>query len=312
LDQETWLRERKTGIGASDAAAIFGLSPYKSALALYYEKLGLAEVSPAETEALEWGRVLERPIGERYAKETQRRLAWPDGFEIRRHKSLTFMLATLDAAVEPPAVPAKLALDVKGDLMMGPGVLECKNVHLMSRDAWRDEPPIAFQIQVQHQLAVMGWQWGSLAGLVGGSSFLWTDIARNQEFIGILMEREQAFWDGVMTRRPPDVDGSDSTKELLRLLFPRERVIEPVELPLEAADWDVTLQKAKGSIKALESVKAEMENKLKHAIGDSVAGVLRGGEVLYTHKLQKRVGFEVKPTEFRVLRRKGPKDNEPT
>ncbi|HQE50274.1 MAG TPA: YqaJ viral recombinase family protein, partial [Fervidobacterium sp.] len=44
ITQEEWLQFRKRGIGGSDISAILGLNPWKSPLALYYDKVGENEV----------------------------------------------------------------------------------------------------------------------------------------------------------------------------------------------------------------------------------------------------------------------------
>lgn len=38
LSREDWLRERRTGIGGSDAGAICGLNPYSSPMDVYLDK----------------------------------------------------------------------------------------------------------------------------------------------------------------------------------------------------------------------------------------------------------------------------------
>ena len=42
LPEKDWLEYRRRGIGGSDAAAIFGVSPFKTARDLYYDKLKIA------------------------------------------------------------------------------------------------------------------------------------------------------------------------------------------------------------------------------------------------------------------------------
>ena len=42
LSREEWLEYRRRGIGGSDVAAVFGLSPYLTARDLYYDKIGVA------------------------------------------------------------------------------------------------------------------------------------------------------------------------------------------------------------------------------------------------------------------------------
>ena len=64
--REHWLEERRKHIGASDAAAAIGASPWTSQLALYLEKTG--EVEPddlSDNEAVRWGSLLEPAIRDR-------------------------------------------------------------------------------------------------------------------------------------------------------------------------------------------------------------------------------------------------------
>ena len=40
LSREEWLAFRRKGIGGSDAAAVLGISPFRTGVDLYYDKLG--------------------------------------------------------------------------------------------------------------------------------------------------------------------------------------------------------------------------------------------------------------------------------
>ena len=55
-NNEEWLQQRTHGIGGSDVAAIMGISKYKSAYALYMEKVGLLQPEDiSEKPAVHWG-----------------------------------------------------------------------------------------------------------------------------------------------------------------------------------------------------------------------------------------------------------------
>lgn len=41
LTEEQWLDYRRLGIGGSDAAAVLGISPFRTARDLYYDKLNM-------------------------------------------------------------------------------------------------------------------------------------------------------------------------------------------------------------------------------------------------------------------------------
>lgn len=292
-----WEDERKSGLGASDIAAIFGVSPYKSALALYYEKRGEVEMPLSEREALYWGRILERPIADRYEAETGRRVEMAEPYTIIRHPTMPWLIATLDAKAE--AIPGQSKAPPAG----GPGVVEIKNAGFFRRDDWSDEPPLPFLIQTNHQMLVAGTSWGSTAALIGGNEFFWADLTRNDGFIEVLIAKAAEFWDRVQAGRPPDADGSESTRQLLRTLYPKDTG-EVIALKGNWIAIDEGLQRVKEVEKKCHQERDELENQIKHAMGGATAAVLDNGAV-YTHKTTNRREFTVAATSFRVLRRKG-------
>ncbi len=73
------VRQCRSGIGGSDIASVFGLSPWKSRYALYLEKTAVPELSasprPTGTSAaFYWAGKLKRSIAEAYIKETENQL----------------------------------------------------------------------------------------------------------------------------------------------------------------------------------------------------------------------------------------------
>ena len=61
LPREEWLNYRRRGIGGSDVAAILGVSPFRTARDIYYDKIGVVAVEPDESNwvPLEMGNLLE-------------------------------------------------------------------------------------------------------------------------------------------------------------------------------------------------------------------------------------------------------------
>lgn len=287
--REEWLAERKKGIGASDAAALLGLSPWKSPLQLYCEKLSLIPPDERETEAMEWGLLLEGPIGDRYAAKAKRTVTRPAPFTIYAVEAPAFLAATFDAFTEEA-----------GD----PGVVEVKNVGWQKAEEWAEEPPLYYQIQLQWQLRVSGFRWGSLAALVGGQKFVYFDLPRNDRFIALLEERGAAFWARVEKQEPPTPVAMDAG--LMGLLYPTQEPGARVLLPPEAAAWDAQRLRADVLIKEGKALKDEAEALLKGAIGPHEIGVLPDGAA-YSWKSVERKGYEVKPTTYRELRRKAGK-----
>lgn len=287
-DRESWLEARKIGIGGSEAAAAVGLSPWKSQLALWAEKSGLVERENLdEVEYVEWGSILENPISEKYVKKTGRTLIDHGRYAIRRSEPWPWMHCTIDREIMP--------IDDRG-----PGSLSIKNAGEFKRKDWEEEPPLPYQIQLQHELAVTGWRWGSFAVLIGGNKFHWCDVERNDEFILWLVEKEREFCERVRTGNPPDPDASDSTRELLARLYPKDTGAS-VDLPPEAEQWADAVAGAKSAIKAAEATKQQFENLLKAAIGDAAIGLLPDGSG-FSWKMQHRDSYTVAACDFRVLR----------
>jgi putative phage-type endonuclease len=301
LDRDAWLERRMIGIGSSDAPAILGISPYKSALQLYHEKRGVLPPHRAEIEQLRWGNILERPIAQRYAEETERQvehLADPHKYTLLRHRERIWQHASLDGIVFAHAG----AMTAPGP---GVGVLEVKNASSYVGERWKDEPPVEFLVQLQHQLAVTGAAWGSIAALIGGVMFVWQDIARDQAFIDKLTELELLFSERIVAGNPPEPDGTEHARAFLNWLYPKDTG-EIIQLPPTMIDVANDYAHAKTEIKGWEERKRAAENQIIAAIGDAALGVLPNGDQ-FSYKLQSRKAFTVAENSFRVLRMKGTK-----
>jgi putative phage-type endonuclease len=281
------------GITATEAAVILGVNPWKTPFALWSEKVGLAEPDDlSNNEAVRWGHRLQGPIIAAYREERpETEVEAVPEWVMERTIERPWMLATLDGRQY-----------VEGK---GPGVLEIKTAGAQKTADWADgEIPLVYQIQVQHQLAVTGLDWGTIAVLIGGQKFLWQDVERNQPFIDAMVLREEAFLELIRTETPPEVDGSDATGDALKKLYP-EDTGEVIAMPSEATEWDERLVEVKAELKTLEGEKNLLENRLKAALGEAAEGVLANG-VAYTWKLQtnRYPAKEASEVSFRVLRRK--------
>uniref|UniRef100_UPI00193103D1 YqaJ viral recombinase family protein n=1 Tax=Caenibacillus caldisaponilyticus TaxID=1674942 RepID=UPI00193103D1 len=73
MSHDEWLRERRKGIGGSDAAAILGLNKWKSPIQVYMEKIGEIE-SDVSSEAAYWGHVLEDVVAREFSKRTGKKV----------------------------------------------------------------------------------------------------------------------------------------------------------------------------------------------------------------------------------------------
>ena len=284
-----WLAARRHGIGASDAPIVLGLSTFKSPLQLYAEKLELVEPDAAESEAALWGTLLEPAIREEFSRRTERRVVYPGPYRILRSRSHPFMSATLDGILPDDA--------------RGPGILEVKTGAAWRADDWETEPPVAYQVQVQHAMHVAEVTWGVIVVLLGGQRLVSFELARNDDFLAQLLPQLAEFWRRLEAQEPPPIDGSKASAELLRALYPRETPGARVTLPEAATTWDRDLARAKVQLGKWDTIKRTAEQQLKAAIGDAEIGVLPDGTGSYSWKSSDRAGYTVAPTTLRTLRR---------
>lgn len=203
-----WHAARARVVGASEVAALFGVSPHTSHWSLWQIKAG--HVAPPNLDndpRVRWGLRLENVIAEAVAEERPQWTIQPGGH--RQSSKVPGMGATLDR-------------EIGGSR---PGVLELKAVDWMVRKReWGDEPPPHILLQLQHQLAVTGREWGAVAALVGGNDLVIWEYQARPKVIAEIEKRVRAFWQSVRENKPPPVDGSTSTAETLAALYPEARV----------------------------------------------------------------------------------------
>ncbi len=142
--RDEWLDWRRKGLGGSDAAAVLGISPFRTARDLYYDKLGIVTADDQENwVAPEMGNLLEPLVARIFEKKTglkiyQRKCMF-------QHPKCPWMLADLDYLVELP----------DGSI----AILEIKTTNYNAKDKWwyngEEIVPVYYEAQGRHYMAVM-------------------------------------------------------------------------------------------------------------------------------------------------------------
>lgn len=272
--RHAWLNERRKGIGASDAPGVLNVSPWLTPLKVWLSKVETAPLGDDDmTERMRWGLRLEEAVAAAVAEDHNREVLTPASFyslphnrhHIVRDGEHDFLLASIDRFQRR-----------KRDKR--PGVLEIKTSAFA--DDWEGEPPIHYQVQLQHQLRVTGLEWGTLAVLIGGNKLLVADMERNDAFIERMVAVERRFWQSVLEHRPPSPGPLD--KDALARLFPKEEPGTTIDLtlgvngimPSEVIERRVRLKKV------LDVVSAEIDACdvwLKGLLGTAERGLLPDG-----------------------------------
>lgn len=258
LSKAEWLRYRKQGVTGTDAGAICGLNPYSSAFNVYTDKIS-DEVKEVDNEAMRQGRDLEEYVAQRFTEDT--------GFKVRRANAIfqneehPIMLADFD----------RIVLGMPDGLKAG---LECKTVSPYSADKWKDGAiPVHYQLQVQHYLAVSGYDCWFIAALIFGNKFLIRRIDRDEEIISNLVTIEEKFWnDNVVARVMPEPDGTDSYSDVISKMYfnaDKDKVV-----PLD--DCNGILERRQEIdliIKKLEKEKNAIDQSVKLKMQDASVGL---------------------------------------
>jgi putative phage-type endonuclease len=283
-----WLDQRRQTVGASEVSAILGLSTWESPYSLWAKKTGQVVDDGEETEPQRWGNLLEPIICDEYSRETGRTVIDHGRYAVRYSATCPYLSATLDREV--------VAFDDRGN-----GCMEAKNVSAYKLEDWNEGAPLLYQVQLQAQMEVTGAQWGSAAALLGGNTFRWCDVQRDEVFIQMMRRKIAEFWQLVETRTPPPIDGSNSTAEVLRRLYPKDSG-ETIALPGEATHWDDEIALCNEHLKLYGDRKQAAQNQLRAALGDATFGVLPAGG-RYSYKSQTRKAHHAEESTSRVLRR---------
>lgn len=276
-DRPEWLKQRRTGIGASDAAGVLNVSPWSSAVSVFASKyLGDEE---RDSEPMMWGRKLESVILDHFAEETSRKVV--SAGNLLRSKEWPFMMCTLDGLQWHDPFSSK-----------GPtGFVEIKN----TRFSMTEGVPKNYWIQMQHQYCVTGFEEGGSFGvLTMGSEFFWCDVERDDDFInGTLVPACESLWKRVLNGGPtPSPDPSDATLEALKRIY-KEDEGGTVELDGSFIDDTARREEIVDQLKDLKSEQQGIDNRVKHALGVHTYGTLPSG---------RRFSWKARKDGVRVLR----------
>lgn len=281
------LEVRKSGIGASESAAIMGLSPFDSPMSIWMRKVGLQEVEP--NEAMEAGSFLEGGIAKWYSHMTGATLH--HCLKTLRHPKHKAVLATPDRFI----VEARKRT----------GLVEIKDVG-SAREDWgeegTDQVPVHYLVQVAQQLEVTGLPYAKLVAFFHDRRTRPRvyHIERNRELQDEIVDSVNTFWSKhVVPKVAPELDGSEGTKEYLKHIY-KEHGPEIVNAPFAAEKWAAVYFKAAADETDAKARKDEGSNMLKAYIAQN-AGI-RGAWGTATWKMSAGRGTDWQELAEHLLR----------
>jgi predicted phage-related endonuclease len=138
---------------------------------------------------------------------------------------------------------------------------------------WETEPPLIYQLQLQHQLMVAGVRPGYLLASIGGQPPVWAELMRDGEICGILRSTYARFWESVVADRDLPCDYKGVTSKAITARYP-EGEGETIKLGDDALLWWKNRQRAADSKKSACELYGEATNNLKQMMGDAWYAVL--------------------------------------
>lgn len=201
-DRPRWLKTRQSGIGGSDVSVILGMSKWKTARDIWEEKTGILEPGwdDGANEAAGWGTLLEPVVRDEFARLTGVGVTVTGTY---RSRSRPWMLANPDG------------------LTSDGGLYEGKTGSAWKADEWDDgQIPDHAELQVQHNMAVLGLPHAWVAGLIGGQRLEYVRVDRDDELVAMLYQIEEEFWQKVQDKTEPELAGPGSD-DYLKRRFPR-------------------------------------------------------------------------------------------
>lgn len=274
-----WLKDRRSGVGGSDVAAILGLSKFKSPIDIYLSKIDDAEPDPGfPSEAAEWGAALEDAIAIAFQRKHEHWQVLKPEQPLYRHAEVPYLIASPDRFIFGP----------DGRRM---AILEIKTASLRQLKDYQDgKIPDAYVLQIQHTMNVTGMDKAWLAVLVGGQHYFEFEIKKDTMLCAEIENRMGEFWKMVEDRTPPVLDGSEACTRALGKIY--EHPKPELKKDQKIVELCREYKKADAAVKEAEMVKTEIGNKIRQEIGND-SGV-EWGDCRATWKEQIRTTIDTK------------------
>jgi putative phage-type endonuclease len=268
-----WLAARKNGIGASETAAILGLSRYKSALDVYVDKTKDHTSPRPDSNASRRGRRLEPIVLDLYEEE--------HGQVNRNLPQITseqypFMFASLDAARADDGRP-----------------VEAKTAGKFVAHQWgdveTDDVPPEYLIQITHQMIVKLASAGDIAALLTLDDFRKYTIALDPELAEMIVEGNRCFWRRVENREPP----APATGEEVERLY-RQSIPSPIHADIATAAIYRELLEVRNALSPLKERETKLIDDIKLFMLDREALIVDSSPVVTWKGAKGGVRFDTK------------------
>lgn len=272
-DRTEWLKERRTGLGGSDMAAVLGISPWRTPVEVWMDKTGKTPVRESNSITLRIGQELEDMVARLYTEDT--------GRPVQRFNKMIHddcFLGNLDRLV---VMEGQKVASHMGKIRTKIG-LECKTT---SVPVWEDVPAY-YLTQVFHYMGLcpMIERFDVACLFLLGKEFKIYPIERDQEIIDSMREEGMCWWAKYVlgNKMPPPINEADC-----KLLWARSNPGKTIETNSTISEDISLIADLKQSIKTFETKLKEKEDTVKAYMGDAEIITDATGKPLVTWKSSK-------------------------
>jgi len=323
-EEKRWQEARHAGIGGSDSGTVLGINPYNSPYELYGDKTGLFPKTFKGNAATWFGHKLEPIVAERYAMEYHAAVVeWvcmifdDNGYEF----------ANLDYLIVEPSdqFPAGVVTEW-AKIKPPPGILailEVKTTGIVTSGTahkWKGGAvPDTYTVQGYHYINVMmpllpepRIIFAALLPGEGDDEYAITvrtmgirdddDLKWDKSTAQGIRDANEEFWNRVLFRIEPEIDGSSSTTEAIARRYPKSTPLKEVNLGEDFMElweeWDA----AKKAEAAAKIATGASRNQINAAIGDGelVYATVDGSSVLLATYANNKSSWKFDAEAFRA------------
>lgn len=289
---------RTAGVGASEIAAVLGISNWQSELELFSLKRG--DIEPWQgSQSTDWGKRHEGSIVGRRAES-----AAAKGLTVVRPGRIYRSTRYRAMTVSPDALEFPIGVRVNLDAPCAPVCLDdAKTADAFDKKEWQVRIPPQYVLQLQHGAYVLGAERVALDVLFGGNDYKRFEMEADPELGEMLGQAATDFMDRVHEGRPPAAQPSHSgTASLLASLYSGEPGLKQQVSPATAKKL-LDLRAYQEQAKWLNDEVTRLRNEVRIELGDATEGTYRVGNrdvTLVSWSAEKEDGMSISLVELRT------------
>lgn len=269
---EAFQAERMSIVGGSDIGPICGVNPWRSEMDVFMEKIG-AVGPPEQNENMKWGLIHEPAVIQEFRDQFHAEVKVD--VPLIRHPKFPHIGYHADGLL-------------LGDDGKPTALIEAKAPDKFARSTFgepgTDDIPRTYFLQVQQGMGLFDLDRTFVPVLFGGNRWMYFEVARDRKLAADMIKIANVFWQRVIDRNPPEIDGTESSQRFLQSLYPADTG-ETMQADTYLTGWMAKLSDARKDKAEAEKREQLAKNKIIEKMGD--AAVLEGPGFKVSYKKPK-------------------------